>query len=223
MSDTRWTLGRSHGDWQVLSITSDPLAMDLLTAGLVADPSVDAQRLREQALAELSEHSGSVLTDLAGLVSADAEPDRQLLELAMIDQRFDRQLIDATVDHVVQAWEVASAGGGSGPLETVASTEVIKQLLAPVPRRLLVLRDAKIEHWSLGQLVLSTSPPKIEIGLTVSAIRYLVTNPERRHVSGSTEYRHELTLGWTLALETAQALRWRLIHTTNPAASIQNA
>jgi hypothetical protein len=219
-SDTRWTLGRSHGDWQVLSITSDPLAMDLLTARLVADPSVDEQRLREQALAELSEDSGSVVTDLAGLVSADAEPDRQLLELAMIDQRFDRQLIDATVGHVVQAWEVASAGGGNGPLETVASTDVINHLLAPFPRRLLVLRDAKVEHWSLGRLVLSTSPPKIEIGVTVSAIRYLVTNPKRRHVTGSTEYRHEITLGWTLALGTAHALRWHLIHTTNPAASI---
>ena len=222
LSDTRWTLGRSQGQWRVLSITSDPLSVDLLTAGLVSDPSADERRLREQALAELSETSGSVMTDLAGLVSADAAPDRQLLELAMIDQRFDRQLINATIEHLVQAWDAASAGGGNGPLESVMSTDVIDQLLAPIPGRLLVLRDTRLEHWQLGRLVLTTSPPKIEIGVTVSAIRYLVSDPKRRHVSGSTEYRHELTLGWTLALGTAPALRWRLVHTTNPAASLQN-
>jgi hypothetical protein len=219
--DMRWTLGRRQAAWHVLSITSDPLAAHVLDGALVPGAWADDQRLREQALAELAEGGRVPDRDLAGLVSADHSPTEQLLELGALDQRFDRQLLDATIEHVVQAWEVAS-NGGDGALRTVASEEAAQLLVAPTPGERLVLRDARIETWEPRALVLSTTPPKLEINLTVSAVRYLVIKPTRRHVGGSVDARHEITLTWTLVLRTSASSPWRLIHTTSPAASLRD-
>jgi hypothetical protein len=219
--DMRWTLARHQGAWRVLSITSDPLAPQVLYGELVPAPWADGQRLREQALVELSREGTIATEDLAGLVSPDHEPSEQLLELGVIDQRFDRQLVDATIEHIVQAWE-ASSTGSKAPLTTVASTDVTKLLLSPVPGRRLILRDARLENWQLRELVLSTNPPKLNIVVTVLAVRYLVTNPRGRYISGNMEQRHEITLSWTLVLRPSATLPWRLIHTTSQAASFPN-
>lgn len=221
--DERWTLGRAHGDWTVLSIDPDPLAPGVLAAGLIPAEWEDQQRLREQSLAELGTTDAAIdATDLSGLVSPSAAPPQQLLELSQVDGRFDPELIDATIRHIVEAWEEAGTGS-QRPLASLASPEAFQMLLHPPlgdPRNRLVLRDAVVARYEPTRLVLASQPPELEIAITVSAVRYILASVSRTHVGGSVEIRHEMQLEWTLAVSTSKTTPWQLTRTTNPAEEI---
>lgn len=220
--DERWTLNRPHGAWLLTAIESGPFADHAPEGKLVSAAWADKARLREQALAELASGDQVSDTDLAGLVSAESAPSQQLIELSVLDQRFDTQVLSATIDHIVDAWEEASAGPHS-PLAMVATPSAVELLLHPPSHggnNRFMLHDAAVERWRPTRLQLLTRPPRIEISLTVSAVRYLVKRSTGHHLAGSIDARHTIELIWTLALSTRTPLPWQLVQTTNPAKDI---
>ncbi|HEY1521112.1 MAG TPA: hypothetical protein VGF91_32100 [Solirubrobacteraceae bacterium] len=130
--DQRWTLGRSHRTWTLLSVDSDPLDARLLGAHPIGTEWEDQERLREQSLAEIATADRAPRgTDLAALIAPDAPVERQLRDLAQVDGRFDADLLDLALRHVVEAWEEErpSAGG------EVLGRGFCRALPGHVPRR----------------------------------------------------------------------------------------
>lgn len=218
--DERWTLGRTAGSWVLLSIDADPLGRQALERPLVAVAWEDQDRLREQSLAELGSADASAApVDFQGVVSPDRPVSEQLRELSQLDGRFDRDLLDLTITHLVEAWEEAGTGSAE-PLLAVASTGTCRLLLHPPardPRRRLILQDAAVERWVATKLSLASYPPRLGLEVTVSAVRYIVASDTGAHVSGSVEIRHRMQLDWTLTLADGSATPWQLTDTSNPA------
>jgi len=220
--DQRWTLGRGSVNWTVLSIDWEPLASAAIERPSIPSPSADDDRLLEQSLAELARTDAPPpATALDHLVARDAPEYDRLLDLAQLDGRFAPLLIAASVQHIVEAWEEA-ATGSSQPLRLVASQSAATALLRP---RLgdqsanLVLRDARLERWTLTDLDLASARPRIRVELDVSAIRYLWAD-DAGYFGGSTDRRHGITVTWTLELTDDREHPWQLVASTNPATQI---
>ena len=223
-ADLRWTLGRRNHAWTLLSIDTDPLAEPLMKGPLIPAQWADDERLLEESLAELAEDDADHTVNPSELVSADLSAAQQLIELASVDGRFDPELLDARIRHIVGAWEEASTGS-SAPLAAAASHQTVGLLLYPPlgdrpASTRLVLRDAVIERWTATELAISSVLYQITIALLVSATGYLVNWPDGTYRSGNIETRHEINLVWTLGLTNSRTDRWRLISTTNPAQAV---
>ncbi len=220
--DQRWTLARASGGWTLSAIEPDPLAPRLLNRPLVAGVWQDEDRIREESLLELAAAEATPSPpDPSELVSPEAPPRTQLLELAEFDARFSPDLLAATLDRIVEAWEEAGTGS-QAPLASVASPDAIEQLLHPLgdPRPSLRIHDPHVDQWEVVELNLNTHPPQVVLSLTVSAVRYLVMGTER--VVGSREIAHEMELVWRLKLTGRDTSPWQLTASTNPAADIPN-
>lgn len=220
-ADFRWTLGRVDRAWRLLSVDSDPLADQVLDRPFIVAGWADFERLREETLRELGDADAvGPEVDLAELISPDLSVHGQLVELAVLDSRFDQDLLSASIAHIVQAWEEACSGSPK-PLALVTSPEAFDALLRPAPgdeTRRLLIKNAVVDRWDPTGLVLSAVPPEIEISLTVSAVRFIVENLDgSTHAVGSIDGRYPFDLSWTLALTNAKPAAWALAATTNPA------
>lgn len=141
-----------------------------------------------------------------------------------MDGRFEADLLDLALRHVVEAWEEASTGSRQ-PLEVVTSPAGRSALLHPRGAghgATLVVRDAALDRWEPTALDLSGHPPAVKFSVEVSAVRYLVTS-RGAHLGGSTELRHVMQLEWTLGLGGRRGTVWRPIASTSPAAGIPGA
>jgi hypothetical protein len=218
-ADERWTFGRSGSRWALLSVGGDPLAGPLLTAPLIPTPSSDTERLREESLAELA--SAQKLgrdVDLSQLVGADEPPAFALLDLSVVDSRFEPPLIAAELAHLLEAWEGAVVGS-EAPFEELASAQARTALLRPGPDARLFVRDAVLKSWEATRLDLSRDPPAIEVTLDVEAVRYVVGNNGRRVAGNATDAR-PMALTWVLELTNSTRAPWRLATSNTPAEAI---
>jgi hypothetical protein len=217
--DERWTLGRSENKWMLLSVDGDPLAGPVLTAPLIPTRSHDAQRLREESLAELAS-AEKVAKDvrLSDLVTADEQPALALLDLSILDGRFLPALIAAALAHLLEAWEEASTGSET-PLEKLASSNARASLLHPEGDKRLIVRDAVLKSWEPTGLALSRSPPAVDVALAVDAIRYVAT-AEGDYLAGNAQRSHHIALTWVLELADSAQTPWRLATSSNPAKDI---
>ena len=200
--DERWTLVHRGARWRLAADSGDPLAPALLQAPLIASPQDDSARLREQSLQELS---GAGAPRPGELVDTDAPPLQQLRDLAVADERFDPMLIEAALEHVVQAWE-QSSDASDAPLLAVASGAGAHALQFPDSgqgrRR---VRDGRLQHWEVTRVDAAATPAQVQVRVRVrAALR------DERHP-------RPLNLVWTLALqETTRAHpRWRLIRSAD--------
>jgi hypothetical protein len=217
--DQRWTLGRSHGRWILLSVDSDALDERLLGAQPISGEWEDQERLREQSLAEIATADRAPRgTDLSALIAPGAPADRQLIDLAQVDGRFEPELLESTLRHVVEAWEEAGAGSQK-PLQAVTSPAGLRAVLHPRAGARLIVRNAALDRWEPTALELGGHPRAVKVTVAVSAVRYLVS-ARGAHLGGSTELRHVMELEWTLALGGTRGPVWRLIASTNPAEGI---
>jgi hypothetical protein len=220
--EQRWTLARKHQAWTLGAIDADPLSPSILSQGSIPADWADRERLRETSFAELADaDSVDPRTDLSGLVSPDAMPAQQLIELAQIDGRFNPDLIESRIAHIVDAWEQACTGSHS-PLAALTSPAALNRLLYLSRRNgkdRLVVRDTVLTRWTPEMIDPSSKSPRIDISLTVSAVRYLAT-ANGRHLQGSREARHLIHLKWTLTLDRAQPSGWQLTKTTSPAEAL---
>jgi hypothetical protein len=218
-TDERWTFGRSGGRWALLSVGGDPLAGPLLTAPLIATPSSDTERLQEESLAELATAQevgdGVALSDLVG---AEEPPAFALLDISVVDSRFEGPLIAAEIAHILEVWEGAVTGS-EAPLEELASVQARTALLRPSPGARLVVRDVVLKSWEATRLDLSRDPPGIEVALDVEAVRYAV-RADGSPVAGNTTEPRRMALRWVLELTDSKTIPWRLATSNNPAEAI---
>jgi hypothetical protein len=220
--DERWTLGRNGEGWELLEFDADPLASELLRAQVIPAEWADQERLDERSLAELAhsdDHPGFRLSELA---DEGAPPYKQLLDLSVVDGRFVPLFVQSTLLHLIDAWEQATIANDEA-LSLRVSPEAYDQLLHPrggnVPTR-IVLRDATLRRWRPTAVEARPDPARLVIFLRVSAVRYLINTADGSHLAGSPEYRHEITMHWTLELTESAELPWRLIASSNPAADM---
>ena len=75
---------------------------------------------------------------------------------ALLDDRFDPALIEATIKHVVEAWEAVSDGPAQ-PLSEVATKNGIRALEHPGgPGGRRYIRDATLSHWEVAEITPAT-------------------------------------------------------------------
>lgn len=221
--DERWTLGRRSGQWTLLSADGDPLAKSLLDEPMIAGESDDLDRLREQSMAELAQADRAPPgARLSELTSPKAPVERQLLDLATVDGRFDPELVDSGVRQLVETWEEATTGSPQ-PLHHLATKSACHDLLHPVAGANLILQDAELQGWKPTALDLTVQPPRLEISLEIAAIRYLADSTTLEHRAGARDLRHTLSLTWTFTATTAVQVPWRLDSSSNPASDIPGA
>ena len=221
--DERWTLGRAGRGWRLIEFDAQPLAEAVIGAPVIAHRWADQDRLQEQSLAELAQADAPADPRVAGLVDDDADPARQLLDLSVIDGRFAPALIEAALTQIIDAWQQATIGL-VGSLQQRVPLPVVGQLVGPFgsePPMRLLLRDARLRNWHPVAVLTAAENPRIDVALTVSAVRYL-TDPQQRHPLGSVDTTHDIALRWTLEL-TEQPQPWQLTATTNPTAEIPGA
>jgi hypothetical protein len=201
--DERWTLLHRGARWRRVAEAGDPLAEPLLKSPLITGPENDDQRLNEASLQELSAEPRTDATP-GELVDTTAPPPQQLRDLAVADERFDPMLIEAAVEHIVQAWEQSSDGSDT-PLLAVATGAGAHALMFPAGRGRRGVRDARLQRWEITRVKAAETPPCVEVRLRVRA----TLSPERRP--------RRLDLVWTLALDEAARgqPRWRLAHSAD--------
>jgi hypothetical protein len=217
--DERWTFGQSHGRLVLLAVGGDPLAGPILSAPLVPNPIADTERLRQESLAELAmaqtDGDDVALTDL---ISADDPPAFALLDLSVVDSRFQPALIAAGIAHLIEAWEEAVTGS-EAPLEKMADVDAREALLRPGGGARLVVRDPVLKSWDPTRLCLAQHPPAIEVTLDIDAVRYVVRD-DGFAIAGNQADPQSMDLRWTLELTDSKQAPWRLAASKSPAAAI---
>jgi hypothetical protein len=207
--DTRWTLRHHDDEWYLATVAGDPLAASLLSAPLIASPDEDTERLREASFEELTAPARPGGPSPGELMDADAPPAQQLKDLAVADDRFEPMLIEATVRHVVTAWE-QSADGSDAPLLGVATGAGAHALNFPATGRgRRRVRDARLQHWEVIHVDASATPPRVAVRVRVQAAAW---QTDGRAISGDDRHARRLDLVWTLELDesTREHPRWRL-------------
>jgi hypothetical protein len=141
-----------------------------------------------------------------------------LLDLSLVDGRFDSALIASQLAHPLEAWEEAVAGSDR-PLENLASAQARTTLLRPRHGTRLMMRDAVLKSWAPTSLALTRKPPAIEVMLNVEAVRFVVTDVGS-HLAGENTESRRMRLTWVLELSGPIEAPWRLASSTNPAEEI---
>ena len=126
-----WTLGKRDRHWIVLSIEGEGEGKYHLTEPLAAVPSDDTQLLRDEVVAERAATEAPRFAP-AEVADMDFEgPARAAaLDLALADERFDPDLIEASVRRILAAWASAIDGDDTA-LEALARPEAVGRCCTP--------------------------------------------------------------------------------------------
>jgi hypothetical protein len=223
--DERWTLARQDAGWRLVEYDVQPLEQELVSAPQVISEIDDHVRRREEAVEEQAD-APQPATAVTELVNATDTPERQLLDLSLVDDRFAPVLLEATLTHLTRAWQESRIEGDSS-LQSLASPTAINQLRRPDSARseaMMIIRDASLGEWHIERLTDRDEGPAIEVSLTVLAVRYL----QRPHTGergqiGVTDIRHQIHLRWTLVTTGHASPSWMLTASSNPAVDIPQA
>jgi hypothetical protein len=205
--EERWTLGRGRHDWVLVSLSGDPLSAGVMSAPLITSPADDDERLREASLRELG--ATGAANGAAELVDPDAPPPAQLEDLSVVDDRFEPALLEATIKHVLDAWE-QSSDGSNRALTEVATKNAIRSLEHPGgPGGHRYVRDVSLSRWEVAGLNPTPERPTAQVAVRIKAATY---RSDGRRLSGSDRRRRRLSLLWTLKLDADRAggPRWLL-------------
>jgi hypothetical protein len=211
--DERWTLARNGDGWVLASVEGDPVAGAVVSAPLISSPSQDSERLREASLRELSAE-GFPAERPGELVDGELSPEAELADLAVADDRFSPLLINATIIHLVEAWESAS-DGQRGALLAVATHAAVHELLqGPESGTRRFVKDASLKRSRVVGLDAASDPPRVEVRVRVDAAVYTVHG---KYVAGSDRHRGAVELIWTLELTQDRdgQPQWRLCASEN--------
>jgi predicted lipid-binding transport protein (Tim44 family) len=208
-----WTLGKRDGHWIVISIEGAREGEYHLTEPLVPLPSDDTQLLHDEAVAEQAANQTPTFApaeiadlDFAGSARAAA------LDLALADERFDPDLIEASVRRILAAWASAIDGDDS-PLQALARPEAVSTLLyaGDAERRTrLVVRNPCIRTVRITAIDPAAQPPNLSIVIEGSAVRYIEDRATAAVLFGDPDTERHVRLTWILALEAPPPWPWRL-------------
>src|SRR5581483_1206841 len=181
----------------------------VLTRPLIPVAWADEDRLRELALTELA--TGTIGASSAGLTRSSADARERLLDLAVNDDRFSPALIDATIRHLLDAWEEETLDrtGRLGLLVTESSHQQLLAVSDQDPAVQFAIRDIELTGWEPIAIDPDRVPPSVTVRVSIKASRFL-TNEVNAIISGTSTTRHAIELHWTLELTDHPAALWRL-------------
>jgi len=186
----------------------DRFARPALIRPLIPSAWADEGRLREQALAELA--NDTTAPNPAGLTNSKGARDR-LLDLAVIDSRFSPALIDATIRHLLDAWEQETLDHAPRLAPRTAAT-ARRQLLHPAgddPSERFAIRDVELAGWEPIAVDPDQAPPCMTLSVSITAIRF-VTDAKDVIIAGTSTIRHAIELHWKLELAGQPDVLWQL-------------
>ncbi|HEX8646767.1 MAG TPA: hypothetical protein VF715_07680 [Thermoleophilaceae bacterium] len=193
---TFWIFRRRGGGWELARVEPGPAGRHRLS-----DPSGGAaliRRVRDESVHELVEppQSPEIPYEIAGNLPHDAA--EAVGDLALVDDRFTRDVLETSVREFVIRWELA-AGEDRAPLDEVASPAAVRSLLAGG----YVIRGARVETVRPARLWALRVPPELDVEVVVRAWR-----GPRGSVRGEVMARHHW---WRLRATTSREVPWRLI------------
>ena len=208
-----WTLGKREGRWILLSIEQDEEGEHQLGEPLEADPSED-RRMTDRARVE-----AAVANALpAGVSHAEVDdedasgPLAKARDLSLADERFDPDIIDATVRRAVAAWADA-VDGDDAAFARVARPGLLQELLYPPDggRSLrLVVRAPVVEETRLVDVDAEAEPPTATVHMRLRGVRYVEDRNTLDVVAGTRDRESRFDGTWTLALDGDADAPWRV-------------
>jgi len=212
--DTRWVLARSGEAWQVVEI--EPYSGEAPTRSFVARPSDDLERLHESALTELA-RADAPATAVNALISSEAPAHQALLDLSVVDGRYAPALLEAALNHILEAWETATTGSHE-PLEAVADQAAIAHLLHSHRDNRdfsVIVDDLGLRDWRVLKLGADAEPPTVVVGLTIHGVIYRTTETGTI-IPGDQTTPRDHHLWWALSITDNAATQWRLTQVVRP-------
>jgi hypothetical protein len=194
-----WTLRREGAGWVIAEIEPEE-------AGAHHEREAGGpDEIHDVAVIEAADTTG---IDVVPLGVARALPDDAVVaarELALLDGRFDPDVIAACARRIARAWEEASGAGCANALLPLASPDAAAQLLSPVDR---VVRGVRVNAVSLHRLRATHVPPLATVEVDLWAGR----GPREADAVvfprvGATRY----SQWWRLALALEPAQPWQLV------------
>lgn len=216
-----WTLGKRDGRWTVLSIEQDEEGTHQLDAPIEVDPSED-RRMTDQARVEAA--VANPLPEGMTHAEVDDEDAKSALakarDLSLVDERFDPDIIDATVRRGVAAWADA-VDGDDAAFAHVARPDLLNELLyPPSPGRSLrlVVRAPVVLKTTLVNVDSDVEPPTATVHMELQGIRYVEDRNTLDVVAGSQTRAARFDGTWTLALDGPADAPWRIaaVHDDTP-------
>jgi predicted lipid-binding transport protein (Tim44 family) len=209
-----WTLGKRDGHWTLLSIEQDEEGEHQLAEPMEADPSEDA-RLTDEARVEQAVADrlpeGYTTAEVADEDAGDAE--QRLRDMSLNDERFDPDIVEAAVRRGVAAWAQA-VDGDDTEFAHVAQPELLRQLLYPSgdgSRSLrVVVRAPVVRKVTFTGLDTSSDPATVTVHMQLEGIRYVEDRNTLTLVGGSKDRPTRFDGTWTLALDGAPDVPWRI-------------
>ena len=80
------------------------------------------------------------------------------------------------------------------------------------------VHDAKLKHWKPVALDLTAEPPRVNVEVTVSAVRYVIIGGGL--TGGNTHDKRDMQLRWALELSDAPSMPWQLAASSDPSDDI---
>lgn len=202
-----WTLGRRDGRWTLLSIEGAAEGAHHLDAPLIATPW-DDPALADRSRTALA-NADATGADVAALVPADLDADARAttMDLALVDDRFAPDVLDAAVRRAVAAWAEA-VDGPDDALEAVAEPAAVERLLHgddASGRSRVVVRGPEIRAIRIASLDGGTDRPRMGVDVDATGHRYVQDRDTEATLAGDVRRRIDWTMHWTFALDAEPA------------------
>jgi predicted lipid-binding transport protein (Tim44 family) len=211
-----WTLGRSGGEWVLLSIELDAEGLHELSEEIIVTPWSDVEHLRDESVVE-----GASATALpAGTHVAEIAPAEltgtareSALDLSLVDGRFAPDVLTAEVHRAIQAWTEA-VDGNDDALAALATPAAIGQLLHPgdpSQRTRLVVRGLRVSGVRIVGIEPHTEPATITVELDAHGRCYIEDRDTTAVLVGSQKRERRFTECWRMALQGPPEAPWQIV------------
>lgn len=209
-----WTLVMRDGRWTLGSIEQDREGEHQLTAPLIAERGDDVAGMRDETMVEqaVADRAGG---DLAALTPLDFPDDAAAAarEMALVDQRFEPDVIEVAVRRAVAAWAEA-IDGEDDALLAISDPVVVNELLYhgdTSGRTRVVVRGPDLKALHVLGLDTRATPPRVAVSADVEGARYIEDRDTTTVIQGDPRRRQRFTLRLDLALGDDPRNPWRLV------------
>jgi hypothetical protein len=180
----------------------------------VPSPWSDEQGLKDETALERAREDAPQGVSTADLADVDYADDarRAALDLSLVDERFAPHVLEAAARTAMGAWAEA-VDGDDARLRAIAGDEAVHALLYGgdrAARTRLVVRGPKLRALRIAALDPGADPPTLTVEAEVSGRRYVEDRDTLELVSGSRDGETTFTERWTLRLDGAGEMPWRI-------------
>ncbi|HTI33934.1 MAG TPA: TIM44-like domain-containing protein [Miltoncostaea sp.] len=210
-----WTLVMRDGRWTLGSIEQDREGEHQLTEPLVAERGDDVSGLRDETVVEQAVADRVPNGDVAALTPLDFPEDAAAAarEMALVDQRFEPDVIEVAVRRAVAAWAEA-IDGEDDALLAISDPVVVNELLYhgdTTGRTRVVVRGPVLKGLHVLSLDTRALPPRVAVSADVEGARYIEDRDTTTVLQGDPKHRQPFTLRLDLALGDDPRNPWRLV------------